>query len=513
MAEQRLPLWTAEEMAAATRGHWLVRPPQRWDQVRVSYDIRGLTPGNFVITTAPDSWGPGAKDTSLKLAQLAADGAVGAMIQKEQLPRLPSLPTTFPLLLVESTRRGLRDLAEAARARFQGKVVAITGTVGKTSSREMLIHALDKQGRAVGTRANNNNILGVCRTLSYVPREYGFSVLEMGFGNPLNGLSISSTIARPHVALFTALSAAHFDVFPAEQLRAHGGMRLLADHKAQIFDGLAEGGVAVIHRDIEEFEIVRQRARERTSRVWTYGETADCDARLLECGLRGDYTKVNADVRGVQVEYKIRSPGRHMAMNSVGVLLASAAAGAEVERAARGLESFEAVRGRARIGKIPVIGGLATLIDDSFNAAPASVKSSLELLQVVAATETGRRIAVLRDILHLGPDEQQIHRELAEMVVRMKVDKLFTCGKLMKHLHDAIPEANRGAHTKGLAELYDALTDYLRPGDVVTIKSGMGHGGLGDQGFLQLGRALREGRNLFSEQQDEQDDGGARGPL
>jgi UDP-N-acetylmuramyl pentapeptide synthase len=415
-------------------------------------------------------------------------------------------------LLVESTRHGLRDLAEAARARFQGKVIALTGTVGKTSSREMLIHALDKQGRAVGTRANNNNILGVCRTLSYVPREYGFSVLEMGFGNPLNGLSISSTIARPHVALFTALSAAHFDVFPAEQLRAQGGLRLLADHKSQIFDGLAEDGVAVIQRDIEEFEIVRQRARERTSRVWTYGESTDCEARLLECGPRGECTTIRADVRGTRVEYKIRAPGRHMAMNCVGVLLASAAAGADVERAARSLESFEAVRGRARIGKIPVIGGLATLIDDSFNATPASVRSSLELLQAVAASETGRRIAVLRDILHLGPDERHIHRELAEMVVRAKVDKVFTCGELMKHLHEVMPEANRGPHTKDLAELYDALTDYLRPGDVVTIKSGMGHGGLGDQGFLKLGRALREGRNLFREQQDAQGDGGARGP-
>ncbi len=262
-AAARTQLWTSDELEKATGGRWFVPPRENWNPASVSYDINSRIANHLIITKTPLSWGRQSNDTSLRLDQVAAKGAVGAIIQQEQLRTLPALPDGFPLLLVPNTRFALRDLALAARARFQGKVICVTGTVGKTTTREMLRALLGKQGGAEATRGNNNNLAGVLRTLSYVPRDLGYAIVECGFGLPLRGLGISSSIAQPHVAVFTSLGIAHLDVFDEADLAGKNSLDVLAEYKSLIFEGLVTGGVAVICRDMPAFEIVASRLRRR----------------------------------------------------------------------------------------------------------------------------------------------------------------------------------------------------------------------------------------------------------
>jgi UDP-N-acetylmuramoyl-tripeptide--D-alanyl-D-alanine ligase len=483
-------LWQADELAGVLRGTWLVPPTANLNPVRVSYDVSGALRGHLVVAKTPASWGADSADTATKIAEIVRKGAAGIIVEPSQIEKVLKASPEVPVVVVDNTRRALRELALAARRRFGGKVIAVTGTVGKTTSREMLRHVLARQGGAIATACNNNNMPGVERTLACLPSDLGYCVLEMGFGLPLDGLRRSSGIAKPHVALVTYLSTAHLDVFSSQQLASKSPLRLLAEHKRQIFDGLVPGGTAVIRHDIPELQTLRAAAREKADDVWTFGNSSEADAFLEHCRLSTAGSEIQARIRGRSVRYLLRVPGQHMAVNSLGVLLAVMAAGGDLEQACADLPDFAPAAHRLRISAVPWNGGQIRIIDDSFNATPASLASSLDVLALVADECGGRRIAVFRDILHLGPDEVALHVQLAEHVVRTKVDKLFTCGRLMRSLFDAVPTDVQGAHADDLQSLYAAVRNALQPGDVVTVKGGMGHGGLGDLGMRQIVNGL-----------------------
>jgi UDP-N-acetylmuramoyl-tripeptide--D-alanyl-D-alanine ligase len=482
------PLWTADEVARATRGRWLVKPPRGWSPTRVSYDVSALQPGNLVVCMTRLSWGGDRPDTSREMKKIVQSGAVGAIIQKEQRKSLPPTPPSFPLLLVDSTRDALTALCTAARDRFAGRVIALTGTVGKTTTRQMLLHVLDRQGGASATRGNNNNIAGVERSMAYTPREHGFSILEMGFGLPLGGVSVSSVRVRPHVALLTALGLAHLDVFGNRARDEATSLRLVAEQKLGILDGLVPDGTFVVHRDGPAFASITELAAGRAPRLVTFGESDHADARLLDVELAATRSRVRASIGGSTLEYELLLPGRHMAMNSVAALATVHAAGADPARAAADLADFEAVGGRAEIVAVTVDGGLAQLIDDSFNATPDSVRSTLRLLTLVPPGAGGRRIAVLGDILHLGPESARIHADLAQAAIEADVDTVFTIGNEMRYLFEALPAARRGTHAPDLAALYRELRSRLRPGDVLTVKAST------PIGLTKITQALRKGR-------------------
>jgi UDP-N-acetylmuramoyl-tripeptide--D-alanyl-D-alanine ligase len=492
---QKQPLWTDRELAKATGGRWLMKPPRDWSPVKVSYDTSsGKLPNHICIMVTPISWGRGRKEALPRLTKLAANGAACAIIQREQEKRLPKVPRTFPILVVKNTRHALRDLAKASRKRFEGKVLAVTGTVGKTTTREMLQHVLDRQGGASATTWNNNNIAGVQRTLAYTPRDNGYCVVEMGFGNPIDGIKTSSVAARPHVAILTTVSKAHIDAFPPAMLEKHDGVQLISDHKSLIFDGLEKGGVAVIGRANPAYERAVEHAKKHADRVVVFGDDEACDARIVALELTGTGSSVKAEIDGEPVEYQLEIPGKHMAVNALGVLVGAWGAGADLQQAAHDIGEFEAVTGRAKVFEIPIAdGGTGRLIDDSFNATIASVRSSFEVLKLMTPDGEGRRVAVLGDIMHIGPDELEQHAALAEAVVENGVDVVFTNGPMMKRLWDALPEERRGTHTTTMADLYRDLRRDLRDGDIVAIKSGRGSGGLGDRAFLRLGDCLRKG--------------------
>ncbi len=334
------PLWNADEVASATNGRWIVNPESNWSPIRVSYDISGKLTGHLVIGKTAKSWGPNASDSSQFLAQILNKGAAGIVLEESQAVAAYQVPANFPILLVPNTRYALKRLAQAARQRFAGNVIAVTGTVGKTTSREMLVHVFARQGGASGTLGNNNNLAGVHRTLASLPRDERAGVLEMGFGLPLDGLHQASLVAQPHVALFTFLSIAHLDVFSDQQLATKSPLRLLAEHKAQIFDGLAPNGTVVLRHEIPELEFLKKIAQQRAAHVWTFGETPDADAVLESCHLATDRTQIRARIHGRPVEYELRIPGRHMALNSLGVLLAVVGAGGDLQQAGRDLQDF-----------------------------------------------------------------------------------------------------------------------------------------------------------------------------
>ena len=487
------PLWTADELKKATKGKWLHKPSADWAPIRVTYDVSGKTPGHFCVLKSKTSWGRNSRETYLDLPRIVADGAAGAMIQRDMLRTLPKVPKEFPLLMVKDTKLGLKAVAEASRKRFKGKVVALTGTVGKTTSREMLAYLLHRQGGAESTRANNNNIAGVWRSMSYVPREYAYVALEMGFGFPTDGIRTSSVSVRPHVALLTNVSKAHLDVFTPQQHAENTPEELITMHKSFIFEGLEKGGAAVIGTDNPALSFATDKARKHSKNVYTYGDGDGADSTILAIDLQPTLSKVKASILGEEVEFEVHLPGRHMALNALGVLTCVKAAGGDVQRAAADFEGFRAVAGRSRLVEIPIGDGKGLFLDDHFNATPSSVASSLHALKTAARDFDGRLVAVLGEIGHMGPDEVKLHRDLAPMIVEAGIEKVFTWGPLMKPCFDALPEELRGVHTESVPELYKQVRAFLQPGDALTVKSGRGQGGLGDRRFRLFGKALEQG--------------------
>lgn len=490
--DEPTPLWTPSELREATGGMWLGDiPSARWSPRMVSYDYRSAAEGALMVCVAPSTWRRPV-DGSEHLAMFVARRAAGAIIQHDQTPNAQRIPDEFPLLLVKDTYRALRDLATTARARFQGTVVAITGTQGKTTSREMLLHIGERQGGASATRANNNAIPGVARTMAYCRREQRWAAIEMGFGPPLNGIRTSSEIVKPEVALITSIGRAHLDMFKPEELEEFGPERMVLSKKLQILDGMEPGGTAVFNRDMPHFDVAAEQAKKKGARLIGFGEHPEADSRLLNAELSAGGSKVRALIDGREIEYSLVVPGKHMVLNSIGVLTVVWAGGGDPVQAAHDLGSFEPVAGRSRVVDAPFRDGRIHLIDDSFNATPTSIESSLSLLQLAEVGESGRRVAALGEMGHLGEKEAEIHASLAPLFERYQVDRLFTWGPLMKHLHEAVPEERRGKHCETVPELYQAVREFLRPGDALTVKSGRGQGGLGDERFKRFIRAMKE---------------------
>ena len=488
-------LWTVDELQEATGGRWLVKPPKNWRPVGVGYDTSSRKlPHCICIMVTPVSW-KGRKESLPRIQELAENNAACAVIQREQCTRLPKLPKSFPLLLVNNTLHALRAMARAARKRFEGKVVAVTGSVGKTTTREMLKHVAERQGGASATKWNNNNIMGVWRTLAYTPRDHAWCVVEMGFGRPVDGVRTSSLMARPHAAILTNVSKAHIDAFPPEMLEKHLSVDLIAEHKAMMFEGLEPGGVAVIGHDSPAYASVRAKAPAHASRVLRFGEAEECESRITALELGASGTKVEADIEGRRIEYSLRIPGRHMALDALGALTTVHAMGGDLEQAATDIGDFEAVIGRTNVSEFPTPdGGKGRLIDDGFNATITSVKSMLDVLSLMRPERNGRRIAVLGDVNFLGPDAVDEHARLADHAEQAGLDVIFTNGHLMKNLWDRLPESRRGTHTSTMRELYADLREHLRDLDIVAIKGGRRNGGRGDRAFLKLGKLLRDGQ-------------------
>jgi UDP-N-acetylmuramoyl-tripeptide--D-alanyl-D-alanine ligase len=389
-------------------------------------------------------------------------GAAAAVIANARGRDLAAHEATFA---VEDALRALERLARAARARSGARIVAVTGSVGKTSAKEMLRVALAKAGPTHASAASYNNHWGVPLTLSRMPADAAFGVVEIGM-NHAGEITPLVAMARPHVALVTTIAPVH-----VEHL---GSIEAIADAKAEIFSGLEPDAAAILNRDAPQFARLERSARARGARVLSFGAGAQCDARLLDMVEADGGSRIRARVLGRELEFALGAPGVHMAQNALGVLLAADALGADLAGAAAALAEFAPQKGRGERFTLQSPSGPLTVIDESYNANPASMRAALALLGAARPGAEGRRIAVIGDMLELGPSGAEMHAALAGVLSENRVDLLFGAGPLTRALFDAAPAPMRAAWAERSQDIQGELTNALRGGDVVMVKGSNG---------------------------------------
>jgi UDP-N-acetylmuramoyl-tripeptide--D-alanyl-D-alanine ligase len=358
---------------------------------------------------------------------------------------------------------GLERLGQAARRRSPARLLAITGSVGKTSAKEMARVALAAVGPTHASAASFNNHWGVPLTLARLPADAAYGVFEIGM-NHAGEITPLVGFVRPHVALVTTIGPVHIEHF--------GSLEAIADAKAEIFSGVEPGGAAVLNRDGPQFQRLDRAARARGLRALSFG--AGGDARLLSCEPQGGGSRIEAEIAGESLAFVLGAPGRHMAENAVGALLALHVLGAPLKRCAEALEAFAPAKGRGERFTLQAPDGAFTLIDESYNANPVSMRAALALLGAATPGPGGRRIAVVGDMLELGAEGAALHAALAPDLQANRVDLLFGAGPLTRALYEAAPAAMRAAHAARAEDLREPLMAAARAGDVVMIKGSNG---------------------------------------
>jgi UDP-N-acetylmuramoyl-tripeptide--D-alanyl-D-alanine ligase len=450
------PLWTVEAMAQAMRAERAGTLPTAVPGI--SIDSRSLTPGDAFFAITGDvrdghDFVPAALDAGAGLAVVAAD-------------RRAAFAADTPLLVVPDVLDGLRALARAARARSQAKVIAVTGSVGKTGTKEALRLALGKSGETHASIASYNNHWGVPLSLARCPASARYAVFELGM-NHVGEIEPLARLVRPQVAIITTVEPVHLEFFRS--------VEAIADAKAEIFAGVEPGGAAVINRDNPQFaRLVHAAEAAGVARVISFGEHAEADARLMKLSLRPDCSTVQARILGSDVAYKLGAPGRHIVMNSLAVLAAVALADADLALGALALTELKPPAGRGARVTLDLPGGAALVIDESYNANPASMRAALALLGQADVGARGRRIAVLGDMLELGPRGAELHRMLAAPIADHGIDLVFCCGPLMRALWEALPSERRGGYAESSGALEAQLLAAVQAGDAIMIKGSLG---------------------------------------
>lgn len=449
------PLWTQARAAAATGG---VASGGDWTASGVAIDSRTVAAGDLFVALR----GPNHDGHEFVRAALER-GAAAAIIDRD----IADLPEGAPLLRVADTPAALGALGRAARRRSGARILAVTGSVGKTGTKEALRLALSACGPTAASAGSFNNHWGVPLSLARLPAEAAYGVFELGM-NHKGEIAALTRLVRPHVAVITTVEPAHLGFFPS--------VEAIADAKAEIFEGLEPGGVAVINRDNPHYPRLAAAAQGSSARVVSFGADPRAAARLTDCQLRPDGSTVEAVLAGTLLRYELPVPGRHWVINSLAVLAAAAAVGADPMRAAAALQGLKAPKGRGRRHEIAWKGGRLTLLDESYNASPASMRAALAVLAAIPPGPGGRRIAVLGDMLELGASAESLHRALAAPIAAAAVDHVFLVGAAMKALDEALPPERRGGLWPSADEAIPALLSDLRPGDVVTVKGSWGVG-------------------------------------
>lgn len=450
------PLWTTQELLAATGGtlHGDVHGAMNG----VSIDSRSVSAGDIFVAIKGD-----AMDGHDFVVQALNAGAGVAMV----LHMTDAMREAGAVLQVaDDPLRGLENMGRAAREWSGAQIIAVTGSVGKTSTKEMLRTALSASGLTHASASSFNNHWGVPLTLSRMPRNAAYGVFEIGM-NHAGEITPLVKMVRPHIAIVTIVAASHLGNF--------NSLDEIAQAKAEIFSGLEMGGTAIINRDSEYFDMLAAAAKAGGAKtIIGFGKHAEASVRLERVALHPTCCCITADVMGERVTYKLGMPGEHMAINSLAVLAAVKASGADLARAMLALADAEPVKGRGVQEQLLAPDGELLLIDESYNANPTSMGAALALLAHAKLGKNGRRIAVLGDMLELGQFGAQLHADLAKQVDAHGVDVLYAAGPLMRNLWDAVPMVKHGAYAASSAELTAQLLPQLRAGDAVMIKGSLG---------------------------------------
>ena len=449
-------LWTLADMARAMRADINGAPAEAI--TGISIDTRTIAKDEAFFAIKGD-----VRDGHDFVEAALGAGAGVAVVARDQRARFAA---DAPLLVVDDVLEALRDLARAARARTDARIVAVTGSVGKTGTKEALRLALSADGLTHASAASYNNHWGVPLSLARCPADVKYAIFEIGM-NHAGEITPLVKMVRPHVAVVTTVEPVHLEYF--------GSVEKIADAKAEIFLGLEPGGAAVINRDNGQHDRLAAAAKAAgVGRIVSFGEDASCEARLMRFALRADTSCVHADILGHEVHYKLGAPGRHLINNSLAVLAAVSLMGADLALAALALGQLRAPTGRGARIVLRVNGGTALLIDESYNANPASMAAAIALLGQAEIGPRGRRIAVLGDMLELGDDGAALHRALAAPLEAGHVDLVYCSGPLMHSLWEALPSGRRGGYAGTAAELEPAVLGAVRPGDAVMVKGSFG---------------------------------------
>ena len=452
-------LWTAKALVAAMGGRPIGTMPE--SVAGISIDSRSLKAGDAFFAIRGETMDGHDFATAAVKA-----GAALLVVAEERLAGLGRL--TAPMIVVKDVLVALEQLGVAARARTSAKVIAVTGSVGKTTTKEALRHVLSACGKVHASDKSFNNHWGVPLTLARMPADCDYAVFEIGMNHP-GEIQPLVTMVRPHVAIVTLVAAAHFGFFDS--------LDDIARAKAEIFEGVEPDGYALINRDDQRFTLLEGLAKEAgVGTVVSFGENVRAKIRLTACDLGPEGSDLTVKVGGTEISVTVGAPGRHIVQNVLAVIGAARLVGADMAKVGDALATLSPESGRGKRHRLAADGGAFTLIDESYNANPASMRAAIELLDHAPVQGEGRRIAVLGDMLELGRHSARLHAAIAEVIGETHTDMVLMAGPEMKHLADALPADLAKEYRESVEDLKPLLLDQVRAGDVVMIKSSKGIG-------------------------------------
>ena len=445
-------LWTSDEVAGALSP---VAIGGRFEASGVTFDSRAVNPGDLFFALSGEN-----TDGHAFVGGAFSRGAAAAVVSCDVAD------AKGPLVRVPDTMAALVALGRAGRRRSQAAIASVTGSVGKTSTKDALRVMLSAQAPTEASAASYNNHVGVPISLSRLPREARYGVFEIGMNHPGEIEPLARQV-EAHVGLITNVGPAHIGYMGSEEA--------IADEKACLFAGMATGAVAVLNRDSRHYERLADRARHfGVARIVGFGKSDAADARLVACRLQDDGSDVVASVHGRRIEYRLGAAGEHWALNSVAALAVVEALGADVIEAAATLVEVKASVGRGARRRLNFGTGTIELLDESYNANPASVGAMLAVLARTEPGPGGRRILALGDMRELGEGADAYHAGLAEAVAASGAAQVFLCGPHMRALWDRLAATQKGVHEADSEALADKVAAALRAGDVVAVKGSLG---------------------------------------
>lgn len=447
-------IWSAAEAASATGGTRY----GDWTVTGLSIDTRTIRPGDLFVALKGDRM-----DGHDYVGEALAKGAGAVMVSHVPV----GVKHDAPMLVVGDTFTGLQALGQASRNRCGAKIIAITGSVGKTGTKEMLARGFAALGQTHASQGSFNNHWGVPFSLASMHAGCDYGIFEIGM-NHSGEIAPLSRMVRPDVAIITTVEPVHLENFPS--------VDAIADAKAEIFEGLAPGGTAIINRDNPHFARLLAAARVKGVKALSFGENDQAEARMEECLLAANGSRIKARILDEDIVFTLQIPGKHIALNALSVLLAVKAVNGNMKAAVLALETIQPVAGRGNREMLNIgdRNNPVMLIDESYNASPVAMKAAFRVLALVDPGRGGRRIAILGDMLELGAEGPRLHAELVMPLQAANVSLVYTCGPLMKNLHDALPPQNRGEHKETSKDLAQIVPDVLVPGDVVMVKGSNG---------------------------------------
>lgn len=450
-----MTLWSSEDAAQATKGRCL----SAFQAQGLSIDTRSLQPGDLFIALSD------RRDGHDFVAEALRKGAVGALVS-----RVPDgVCADAPLLLVSDVMEALQALARGARARTQAKVIAITGSVGKTGTKDMLRSMLSAQGRIHAAERSFNNHWGVPLTLASMPQNTDVAIIEIGMNAP-GEIAPLARLAKPDVAVITTVAPVHIENFV-------DGLEGIAREKAAILEGLAPSGIAILNRDDETFAIMQHHAQACGSQIITFGAHDASDFHMQEVQVTAEFTSVTGRAGTDDLTFRIAAPGRHLALNAMAAFAATRAVHGDFAKAAHGLARWTVPEGRGARWHVTLekAAGDILVVDDAFNANPTSLAASLEAFATLPlAPDRGRRIAFLTDMLELGENAQEMHRAITELPVIDRLDQIHCAGPLMHCLHSALSFEKAGRWEPDANTLAGHVGALVNAGDVILVKGSKG---------------------------------------